>query len=63
MDGRRGGAALHRWSGLRPGLREALRELDELQERMRRENPELDAVWRAASDELRDYSDREAGQR
>jgi len=37
--------------------------LDELQERMRRENPELDAVWRAASDELRDYSDREAGQR
>src|SRR5215472_2322098 len=40
-----------------PRIPGALRELDELQERVRRENPELAAALKAASDELPDYSD------
>jgi len=40
-----------------PRIPGALRELDELLERVRRENPELAAALKAASDELPDYSD------
>ncbi len=33
-------APLYRWAGLSPGLKAAMREVDEMEERMRREHPE-----------------------
>jgi len=42
-------APLYRMSPLSCELRDALEELDEIDERMRRENPELNASWLAPS--------------
>ncbi len=50
-------APLYRWSRPSPAVIEALREVDAIGERLRRENPQLAAAWKAAREEMPDYSD------